>query len=135
MSRSVREVCVQGVEKRKYPNKHYVYIIQVTWTTGATNKIYRRYSQFFEFQLALLSQFPLQGGKKNPEDRIIPFLPGKILFGRSHIRGVAEQRMGPIMEYLEKLISLPTELSASQTVTNFFEVRGLFKRHVTLPRR
>lgn len=123
MSRSVRDVCVQGVEKRKFPNKHYVYIIQVTWTTGATNKIYRRYSQFFEFQLALLSQFPVQGGKRNPEDRVIPFLPGKILFGRSHIRGVAEQRMGPITEYLEKLISLPQEVSASQIVNNFFEVR------------
>ena len=123
MSRkTVREIKMLGLEKRRFPNKHYVYTLEVHWSTGATNKIYRRYSQFFEFQLALLQQFPVQGGKRNPEDRIIPFLPGKILFGRSHIRDVAEQRQGPISEYLVKLISLPHEVSESMTVTNFFEV-------------
>ena len=118
----MREVSILTTEKRRFPNKHYVYVIQVTWTTGATNKIYRRYSQLFEFQLSLIAHFPVQGGKKNPEDRTIPFLPGKKLFGRSHVRGVAEERLVPITEYIQALISLPAEVSASQIVTNFFEV-------------
>ena len=123
MSRkSVREVNILETEKRRFPNKHYVYVIQVTWSTGATNKIYRRYSQLFEFQLSLIAQFPVQGGKRNPEERTLPFLPGKKLFGRSHVRDVAEERLVPITEYLQSLISLPSEVSASQIVTNFFEV-------------
>ncbi|KAI6660369.1 SH3 and PX domain-containing protein 2B-like [Oopsacas minuta] len=117
--RSVQNLSIQGLEKRMFPSKHYVYVIQVTWTTGAANIIYRRYSQFFEFQLSLLTQFPVEGGRKNPEDRVIPFLPGKILFGRSHVRGVAEQRLGPLGEYLDKLLALPS-ISTCQIVSDFF---------------
>ena len=50
-------------------------------------------------QIGLLESFPQEGGLKDPSDRIIPFLPGKILFGRSHVREVAMKRLKPIDEY------------------------------------
>ncbi|XP_018111633.1 SH3 and PX domain-containing protein 2B isoform X3 [Xenopus laevis] len=121
--RSVVEVIVQDVQKRRSPNKHYVYIIKVTWSNGTTEVIYRRYSKFFDLQMQILDKFPVEGGQKDPKQRIIPFLPGKILFRRSHIRDVAVRRLIPIDEYCKALIRLPAYISQCDEVLQFFEAR------------
>ncbi|XP_068062288.1 SH3 and PX domain-containing protein 2B isoform X6 [Anomalospiza imberbis] len=121
--RSIAEVKVLDVQKRRIPNKHYVYIIKVTWSNGATEVIYRRYSKFFDLQMQMLDKFPMEGGQKDPKQRIIPFLPGKILFRRSHIRDVAVKRLIPIDEYCKALIQLPPYISQCEEVLQFFETR------------
>uniref|UniRef100_A0A8C3REW4 SH3 and PX domains 2B n=1 Tax=Cyanoderma ruficeps TaxID=181631 RepID=A0A8C3REW4_9PASS len=121
--RSIAEVKVLDVQKRRIPNKHYVYIIKVSWSTGATEVIYRRYSKFFDLQMQMLDKFPMEGGQKDPKQRIIPFLPGKILFRRSHIRDVAVKRLIPIDEYCKALIQLPPYISQCEEVLQFFETR------------
>ncbi|OBS59771.1 hypothetical protein A6R68_09111 [Neotoma lepida] len=55
-----------------------VYIIRVTWSSGTTEAIYRRYSKFFDLQMQMLDKFPMEGGQKDPKQRIIPFLPARI---------------------------------------------------------
>ncbi|XP_067899512.1 SH3 and PX domain-containing protein 2B isoform X2 [Heterodontus francisci] len=120
---SIVDVKVQDVQKRRIPNKHYVYIIQVTWSNGSTEVIYRRYSRFFNLQMQLLDTFPVEGGQKDPKQRYIPFLPGKILFRRSHIRDVAVKRLKPIDEYCRALIRLPVHISQCDEVLQFFETR------------
>uniref|UniRef100_A0A673XV54 SH3 and PX domains 2B n=1 Tax=Salmo trutta TaxID=8032 RepID=A0A673XV54_SALTR len=94
--RTVHEVTVQDVQKRRNPNKHY---------------------------MELLDKFPVEGGQKDPKRRIIPFLPGKILFRRSHIRDVAMKRLRPINEYCRALIQLPVYISQCEEVRVFFETR------------
>nr|XP_046159891.1 SH3 and PX domain-containing protein 2B-like isoform X3 [Oncorhynchus gorbuscha] len=121
--RTVHEVTVQDVQKRRNPNKHYVYIIKVSWSDGSTEVIFRRYSKFFDLQMELLDKFPVEGGQKDPKRRIIPFLPGKILFRRSHIRDVAMKRLRPINEYCRALIQLPVYVSQCEEVRVFFETR------------
>ncbi|XP_074866057.1 SH3 and PX domain-containing protein 2B isoform X2 [Carettochelys insculpta] len=121
--RSILEVKVLDVQKRRTPNKHYVYIIKVTWSNGSTEVIYRRYSKFFDLQMQMLDKFPMEGGQKDPKQRIIPFLPGKILFRRSHIRDVAVKRLIPIDEYCKALIRLPPYISQCEEVLQFFEMR------------
>lgn len=121
--RTVQEVTVQDVQKRRTPSKHYVYIIKVSWSDGSTDTIYRRYSKFFDLQMELLDKFPVEGGQKDPKRRIIPFLPGKILFRRSHIRDVAMKRLRPINEYCRALIQLPVYISQCEEVRVFFETR------------
>ncbi|XP_066185486.1 SH3 and PX domain-containing protein 2B isoform X1 [Sylvia atricapilla] len=121
--RSIAEVKVLDVQKRRIPNKHYVYIIRVSWSNGATEVIYRRYSKFFDLQMQMLDKFPMEGGQKDPKQRIIPFLPGKILFRRSHVRDVAVKRLIPIDEYCKALIQLPPYISQCEEVLQFFETR------------
>ncbi|XP_076843025.1 SH3 and PX domain-containing protein 2B isoform X2 [Brachyhypopomus gauderio] len=121
--RTVQDVTVQDVQKRRNPSKHYVYIIKVSWSDGSSEVIYRRYSKFFDLQMELLDKFPVEGGQKDPKRRIIPFLPGKILFRRSHIRDVAMKRLRPINEYCRALIQLPLFISQCEEVRLFFETR------------
>ncbi|XP_038677996.1 SH3 and PX domain-containing protein 2A isoform X1 [Scyliorhinus canicula] len=122
--RAVTDVRVQDVEKRRSPNKHYVYVIQVNWSDNASNIIYRRYSKFFDLQMQLLDKFPVEGGQKDPKLRCIPFLPGKILFRRSHVRDVAMKRLRPIDEYCRSLVRLPLLISQCDEVLRFFESRS-----------
>nr|XP_058910322.1 SH3 and PX domain-containing protein 2A isoform X3 [Kogia breviceps] len=100
-----------------------VYIINVTWSDSTSQTIYRRYSKFFDLQMQLLDKFPIEGGQKDPKQRIIPFLPGKILFRRSHIRDVAVKRLKPIDEYCRALVRLPPHISQCDEVFRFFEAR------------
>ncbi|XP_041066458.1 SH3 and PX domain-containing protein 2A isoform X1 [Carcharodon carcharias] len=121
--RAVMDVRVQDVKKRRNPNKHYVYVIQVNWSDNTSSIIYRRYSKFFDLQMQLLDKFPVEGGQKDPKLRCIPFLPGKILFRRSHVRDVAMKRLKPIDEYCRSLVRLPFLISQCDEVLRFFEPR------------
>ncbi|XP_050993527.1 SH3 and PX domain-containing protein 2A isoform X2 [Labeo rohita] len=121
--RTVLDVKVVDVEKRRNPSKHYVYLINVTYSDSTSHVIYRRYSKFFDLQMQILDKFPIEGGQKDPKKRIIPFLPGKILFRRSHVRDVAMKRLRFIDDYCRALVRLPPQISQSEEVLRFFETK------------
>ncbi|XP_049593046.1 SH3 and PX domain-containing protein 2A isoform X1 [Syngnathus scovelli] len=122
--RTVLDVNVVDVQKRRNPSKHYVYLINVTYSDSASHVIYRRYSKFFDLQMRILDKFPIEGGQKDPKKRIIPFLPGKVLFRRSHIRDVAVKRLKHLDNYCKALMKLPTHISQSEEVLKFFETKS-----------
>uniref|UniRef100_A0A672JCF2 SH3 and PX domain-containing protein 2A n=1 Tax=Salarias fasciatus TaxID=181472 RepID=A0A672JCF2_SALFA len=98
-----------------------VYLINVTYSDTTSHVIYRRYSKFFDLQMRILDKFPIDGGQKDPKKRIIPFLPGKVLFRRSHIRDVAVRRLKHLDNYCKALMKLPSHISQSEEVLKFFE--------------
>uniref|UniRef100_A0A3Q3K775 SH3 and PX domains 2A n=1 Tax=Monopterus albus TaxID=43700 RepID=A0A3Q3K775_MONAL len=122
--RTVLGVNVVDVQKRRNPSKHYVYLINVTYSDSTSHVIYRRYSKFFGLQMRILDKFPIEGGQKDPKKRIIPFLPGKVLFRRSHIRDVAVKRLKHLDNYCKALMKLPSHISQSEEVLKFFETRS-----------
>ncbi|KAL7843942.1 hypothetical protein SRHO_G00224810 [Serrasalmus rhombeus] len=71
--RTVQDVTVQDVQKRRNPSKHYVYIIKVSWSDGTTEVIFRRYSKFFDLQMELLDKFPVEGGRRIQSEESSPF--------------------------------------------------------------
>uniref|UniRef100_A0AAY5E7R8 SH3 and PX domain-containing protein 2A n=1 Tax=Electrophorus electricus TaxID=8005 RepID=A0AAY5E7R8_ELEEL len=101
----------------------HVYLINVTYSDSTSHIIYRRYSKFFDLQMQILDKFPIEGGQKDPKKRIIPFLPGKILFRRSHVRDVAMKRLRFIDDYCRALVRLPPQISQSEEVLRFFETK------------
>ncbi|XP_062286641.1 SH3 and PX domain-containing protein 2A isoform X2 [Scomber scombrus] len=122
--RTVLDVNVVDVQKRRNPSKHYVYLINVTYSDSTSHIIYRRYSKFFDLQMRILDKFPIDGGQKDPKKRIIPFLPGKVLFRRSHIRDVAVRRLKHLDNYCKALLKLPTHITQSEEVLKFFETNA-----------
>ncbi|XP_030298224.1 SH3 and PX domain-containing protein 2A-like isoform X1 [Sparus aurata] len=121
--RTVLDVNVVDVQKRRNPSKHYVYLINVTYSDSTSHVVYRRYSKFFDLQMRILDKFPIEGGQKDPKKRIIPFLPGKVLFRRSHIRDVAVRRLKHLDNYCKALMKLPSHISQSEEVLAFFETK------------
>ncbi|KAM9561339.1 SH3 and PX domain-containing protein 2A-like isoform 2-T2 [Salvelinus alpinus] len=122
--RTVLEVKVLDVQKRRNPSKHYVYLINVTYSDSTSHVIYRRYSKFFDLQMQILDKFPVEGGQKDPKKRIIPFLPGKLLFRRSQVRDVAVKRLKHLNDYCRAVMRLPNQISQSEEVLRFFETKA-----------
>uniref|UniRef100_A0A8C5HUW8 SH3 and PX domain-containing protein 2A n=1 Tax=Gouania willdenowi TaxID=441366 RepID=A0A8C5HUW8_GOUWI len=106
-----------------YCTNNVVYLITVTYSDTTSHVIYRRYSKFFDLQMRILDKFPIEGGQKDPKKRIIPFLPGKVLFRRSHIRDVAVKRLKHLDNYCKALMKLPSLISQSEEVLQFFETK------------
>eukprot|EP00051_Salpingoeca_urceolata_P022441 m.365161 g.365161 ORF g.365161 m.365161 type:complete len:738 (+) comp19971_c0_seq14:2102-4315(+) len=124
MPRHVVSCKVIDVQKRRVPSKHYTYVVDVVWSDGSELQVYRRYSQFFEFHVKILDAFPAEAGEDadgRETERIIPYLPGKKLFGRSHTRSVAVSRIKLLDGYLQELIQLPEKLSRWHGTLDFFE--------------
>ncbi|XP_041697430.1 SH3 and PX domain-containing protein 2A-like [Coregonus clupeaformis] len=122
--RTVLEVKVVDVQKRRNPSKHYVYLINVTYSDSTSHVISRRYSKFFDLQMQILDKFPVEGGRKDPKQRIIPFLPGKLLFRRSQVRDVAVKRLKHLNDYCKAVMRLPNQISQSEEVLRFFETKA-----------
>jgi len=72
---------------------------------GERYRILRRYSEFHALQLKLIENFPLESGQNNPNQRILPTIPGKVLFGRSQTHEVAEQRLPELNVYIKVNLS------------------------------
>lgn len=121
-TRYLTDLQVCNAIKRYKPSKHYVYSIWVTWSDNVKQLIFRRYSEFFNLQCKLIDRFQDEAGANDPSNRILPFLPGKIIFGRSHVKSVALDRLHPIGIYCKKLITLKKEISQSDLVISFFSV-------------
>eukprot|EP00049_Salpingoeca_infusionum_P019404 m.361716 g.361716 ORF g.361716 m.361716 type:complete len:691 (+) comp19841_c0_seq1:154-2226(+) len=126
MGKYADAISVVDVQRRRSPSKHYVYVINVTWNDGSVVTIYRRYSSFFEVHTCILDRFPIEAGSSmDGPERVIPFLPGKKMFGRSHTHKVAQSRAKPLEEYLKALIELPKKISQCDLVMDFLEANQL----------
>eukprot|EP00048_Salpingoeca_helianthica_P012194 m.175957 g.175957 ORF g.175957 m.175957 type:complete len:942 (-) comp15337_c7_seq2:46-2871(-) len=121
-ARTITQANVLDIQRRPLPSKHYVYVIEVTWSDGSVLTIYRRYSLFFEFHTLLLDMFPEASGEAKGSTRTIPFLPGKKLFERTNTRKHAMQRKGAIQDYINSLLKLPAQISACSHVKAFFSI-------------
>jgi hypothetical protein len=119
--RRVVTVTVRDVQKRLVPSKHYVYVIEVTWSDGSVLLIFRRYSALFDLHMKLLDDFPAEAGAvADGPERTLPYLPGRKLFGRSHTHKVAVSRVRLVEEYLRVLVAIPA-VGAAPAVTAFLE--------------
>ena len=115
----VKTAAVVEVTERTLNRKRFLFQIDLEWSDGNKTSSFRSYSDFFDFQCGLLTAFPREGGLEKGHERIIPFLPGKKWFSRN-TRGLAEQRLPEIREYVQRLIALPQHISKSEDVVTFF---------------
>ncbi|XP_078692349.1 neutrophil cytosol factor 4-like [Branchiostoma floridae x Branchiostoma belcheri] len=111
---------ITDLEKRRGITNYYVYVTEVTLNNGSSYQIFRRYSQFDSLQVYLLARFPIEAGDIDEKDRVLPSLPGKIYFGRSAIREVAERRLPELNKYMKELLSLDPKISRDPDVRLFF---------------
>lgn len=97
----------------------YVFRIDLTWSDNHKTTSFRSYSEFFDLQCELLSQFPQEAGQQKDTQRTLPFLPGKQIFRRSS-RQLAEERLPKINNYITELLRLPAHISQCERVLRFF---------------
>ncbi|XP_075878498.1 neutrophil cytosol factor 1 [Nelusetta ayraudi] len=116
----VRHVELLGFEKRFFPSQHYVYMLMVKWSDLTEKLIYRTYPEMHTFHKALKEMFPIEAGKIEKRDRIIPSLPAPRWLDSQKS---TENRQSTLLEYCHQLVNLPPHITRSKHLSDFFKVR------------
>ncbi|KAI5480747.1 bud emergence protein 1 [Pseudohyphozyma bogoriensis] len=102
--------------------------LRAFFSTGASLVLYRLYQDFYEFQITLMEEFPVEAGRippggegsGRPLERILPMMPGPTDFEDEVL---CAQRVQDLSIYLADLCTLPERLRASAIMYDFFVPR------------
>ena len=86
---------------------------------GSHWELSRFYQNFYDFQIALLQQFPDESGN-NGGNRILPYMPGPVTYVTD---AISNGRRESLDVYVKQLLSLPDYISRCQLVRSLFAPR------------
>ncbi|KAJ5143020.1 uncharacterized protein N7515_001807 [Penicillium bovifimosum] len=102
-----------------FDNDKYWYIIEAKMEDGRCWELSRYYHDFYDFQIALLTQFEDEAGNRGRQ-RTLPFMPGPV----THVTdAISNGRRQNLDEYIKKLLSMPPHISRCQLVRDLFAPR------------
>ncbi|GAA5975465.1 hypothetical protein JCM11641_004273 [Rhodosporidiobolus odoratus] len=99
--------------------------LRAFFSTGASLVLYRLYQDFYDFQIALMDEFPVEAGRVPGQDgrteRILPMMPGPTEY---EDEVVCAQRVHDLSIYLADLCSLPDRIRGSGLMYEFLVPRA-----------
>ena len=102
-----------------FDNDMYWFIIECQMEDGRHWELSRYYADFYDFQIALLNEFPDEAGQTG-RPRTLPFMPGPV----AHITdAISNGRRQNLDEYIKKLLTMPPYISRCQLVRQLFAPR------------
>ena len=108
-----------SIPRYRFNNDIYWYIIKCQMEDGRHWELSRCYTDFYDFQIALLERFPEEAGNKS-RPRTIPFMPGPV----EHVTGaISNSRRHDLHEYICEIISMPQHISKCTLVRKLFTPR------------
>jgi bud emergence protein 1 len=97
----------------------YWYIIECQMEDGRHWELSRYYADFYDFQIALLKEFPEEAGNRGLP-RTLPFMPGPV----AHVTdAISNGRRQNLDEYIRKILSMPQHISKCHLVRQLFQPR------------
>ncbi|KAH0556836.1 hypothetical protein GP486_005377 [Trichoglossum hirsutum] len=102
-----------------FANDKYWYIIEATMEDGRHWELSRFYQDFYDFQIALLREFPEDAGNAG-KPRTLPFMPGPVTVVTDTISNGRRQNLD---EYIRKLLAMPPRISRCHLVRELFAPR------------
>ncbi|KAJ5895342.1 hypothetical protein N7495_007033 [Penicillium taxi] len=102
-----------------FDNDKYWYIVEAKMEDGRCWELSRYYHDFYDFQIALLTQFEDEAGNRG-RPRTLPFMPGPV----THVTdAISNGRRQNLDEYIKKLLSMPPNISRCQLIRQLFAPR------------
>lgn len=122
-------VTAASVESFHQEEGSFWFHLRAQFSTGASLILYRLYQDFYDFQIALMDEFPVEAGRIPPGgegsgrqvERILPMMPGPTDF---EDETVCAQRVFDLSVYLDDLCRLPERLRAAGLMYEFFATRA-----------
>jgi bud emergence protein 1 len=98
----------------------YWYIIECQMEDCRHWELSRYYADFYDFQIALLKEFPEEAGNRGLP-RTLPFMPGPV----AHVTdAISNGRRQNLDEYIRKILSMPAHISRCRLVRELFAPRS-----------
>ncbi|KAL8703962.1 MAG: hypothetical protein Q9201_002863 [Fulgogasparrea decipioides] len=108
-----------SVPRYCFENDKYWYIIECQLEDGRHWELSRYYQNFYDFQIALLQEFPKEADS-NGGTRILPYMPGPVTYVTD---AISNGRRESLDDYVKKLLALPPYISKCQLVRELFAPR------------
>ncbi|KAL8905527.1 MAG: hypothetical protein Q9207_002589 [Kuettlingeria erythrocarpa] len=108
-----------SVPRYCFENDKYWYIIECQLEDGRHWELSRYYQNFYDFQIALLQEFPQEADSERGT-RILPYMPGPVTYVTD---AISNGRRESLDDYVKKLLALPPYISKCQLVRELFAPR------------
>lgn len=113
-------VVAARVETYKYSQGKFWYLVNAELEDGTVRRLCRYYQDFYMFQHQLLETFEAAAGKIGGHPRMLPYIPGPL----THVNdSISSQRRAALDVYVERLVTLPPEISHSVLIQEMFALR------------
>jgi len=87
---------------------------------GRSWELSRYYQDFYDFQIALLAEFPAEAGNTGTQKRSLPYMPGPVSYVTD---AITEGRLYNLDAYVKNLLNQPPHISRCDLVKLFFAPR------------
>jgi bud emergence protein 1 len=98
----------------------YWFVIEAELEDGRTWELARYYEDFYDFQIALLTEFPVEAGTTGKKQRTLPYMPGPVNYVTD---AITEGRRHNLDAYVKNLLAQPPYIAKCNLVKQFFAPR------------
>ncbi len=98
----------------------YWFVIEAELEDGRTWELARYYEDFYDFQIALLTEFPVEAGTTGKKQRSLPYMPGPVNYVTD---AITEGRRHNLDAYVKNLLAQPPYIAKCTLVKQFFAPR------------
>ncbi|KAI0872914.1 hypothetical protein GGS24DRAFT_502284 [Hypoxylon argillaceum] len=103
-----------------FAEEKYWFVIEATLEDGRHWELSRYYEDFYDFQIALLTEFPAEAGNTGTQKRTLPYMPGPVNYVTD---AITEGRLHNLDQYVKNLLGQPAYISKCNLVKQFFAPR------------
>lgn len=103
-----------------YAENKYWFVIEAELEGGQCWELSRYYQDFYDFQIALLAEFPAEAGNTGTQKRTLPYMPGPVSYVTD---AITEGRLYNLDAYVKNLLNQPPHISRCDLVKLFFAPR------------
>ncbi|EFX05324.1 protein kinase activator [Grosmannia clavigera kw1407] len=98
----------------------YWFVIEAILEDGRQWELSRYYEDFYDFQIALLTEFPTEAGNTGNKKRTLPYMPGPVNYVTD---AITEGRLHNLDAYVKNLLAQPPYIARCDLVKQFFSPR------------
>lgn len=103
-----------------YAENKYWFVIEAELDDGRCWELSRYYQDFYDFQIALLAEFPAEAGNTGAQKRTLPYMPGPVSYVTD---AITEGRLYNLDAYVKNLLNQPPHIARCDLVKLFFAPR------------
>lgn len=103
-----------------FAEEKYWFVIEALLEDGRHWELSRYYEDFYDFQIALLTEFPAEAGNTNTQKRTLPYMPGPVNYVTD---AITEGRLHNLDAYVKNLLGQPDYIAKCNLVRQFFAPR------------
>ena len=103
-----------------FAEEKYWFVIEAQLEDASHWELSRYYEDFYDFQIALLTEFPAEAGNTGTQKRTLPYMPGPVNYVTD---AITEGRLHNLDAYVKNLLAQPEYISKCNLVKQFFAPR------------